>query len=231
MPTDQRPNELRGHSELPPAIPVFPLLGAVLLPRAVLPLHIFEPRYLAMIDAALAGARLIGIVQPAGEGGPTGSPFARDAGLRGVGCAGRITSFQEMQGGRYMIALTGVSRFALAGEVESTEPFRSFRVDWAPFADDLVAGHGQDAVDRDRLVEVMRRFLAARQLTADWRDIASAGNEMLVNALSVASPFAPAEKQALLEAPTTAARAKALLALAEMALAAGGDGGDDRKVQ
>lgn len=218
---------------LPSVIPVFPLVGATLLPRAMLPLHIFEPRYLAMIDAALAGARLVGMIQPAGEGGPTGSPVAREAGLRSVGCAGRITSFQEVQGGRYMIVLTGVSRFAPLEEVDTDRPFRSFRVDWARFADDLTPGHGEDEVDRDRLVDVMQRYLAARRMTADWREIGGAGSEMLVNALSVAAPFPPPEKQALVEALTTADRARTLIALAEMALAAGvaDDDAGERKMQ
>ena len=217
---------------LPATIPVFPLVGATLLPRAMLPLHIFEPRYLAMVDAALAGARLVGMIQPAGEGGPTGSPLAREAGLCGVGCAGRITSFQEVQGGRYMIVLTGISRFAPLEEVDTERPFRSFRVDWARFADDQTPGHGEDEVDRDRLVDVMQKFLAARRMTADWREVGSAGNELLVNSLSIAAPFPAAEKQALIEARTTADRARTLVTLAEMALAAGNaEDAGERKLQ
>jgi Lon protease-like protein len=222
-----------GSTDLPATIPVFPLAGALLLPRAMLPLHIFEPRYLAMIDAALAApGRLVGILQPDGEGGPTGSPQARSAGLRTIGCAGRITSFQEVQGGRYMIVLTGVSRFTTVEEVNEAEPFRSFRVDWSRFASDLKPGHGEEEVDRERLLEVMKRYLATRQLTADWREMGKTGSEMLVNALCVASPFAPAEKQALLECRTTAERAQTLVALAEMALAAGtDDDGSQRRMQ
>lgn len=211
--------------DLPATIPVFPLLGALLLPRALLPLHIFEPRYLAMVDAALSRERMIGIIQPEGEGGPTGSPLGRSAALRRVGCIGRLTSFQEVEGARYMIVLTGVARFTPVMETDADQPFRTFRIDAAPFAHDLVTGHGEEDVDRDRLLDVFKRYLAARQMTTDWQAIAKSTNETLVNALSMAGPFAPSEKQALLEAPSLKERARILVALAEMALAAGGENG------
>jgi Lon protease-like protein len=216
--------------DLPDAVPVFPLLGAMLLPRSVLPLHIFEPRYLAMVDAALSGTRMIGIIQPEGEGGPTGSPLARSAPLRRVGCIGRITSFQEVDGGRYMIVLTGVARFTPAGETATDLPFRSFRIDATAFADDLVTGHGEDDVDRDKLLDVFKRYLAARQMTTDWQAIAKSPSETLVNALSMAGPFAPSEKQALLEASSLKERARVLITLAEMALAAGGESGPETRM-
>jgi uncharacterized protein len=215
--------------DLPGTLPVFPLMGALLLPRSLLPLHIFEPRYLAMVDAALAGPRLIGIIQPEGEGGPTGSPLARSATLRRVGCIGRITSFQEVEGGRYMIALMGVARFIPLREARDDQPFRSFDIDVQPFADDLIVGHGEEHVDRDTLLSVFKRYLAARQLTTDWQAITRSSSEALVNALSMAGPFAPSEKQALLEAGSLDQRAQILTTLAEMALA-GGDGGSETRM-
>ncbi len=218
-----RPEKLE---DLPHVIPVFPLTGAILLPRAILPLHIFEPRYLAMVDAALGGARMIGMIQPDGEGGPTGSPMARASTLCRVGCLGRISSFQEIDDGRYVIALSGVARFAPVRELRDELPFRNFEVDYAQWAHDLEPGAGEDDIDRDHLIDVLTRFLSGRRLAADWGSIAKSGNEMLVNALSVASPFVPAEKQALLEAGTLAQRAATLITLAEMALASGDDGSD-----
>ena len=217
-------------ADLPASIPVFPLEGAILLPRAELPLNIFEPRYLRMVDDALKGARLIGMIQPTGDGGATGSPASRSAPLSKVGCAGRITSFQELPDGRLLVVLTGVARFRPREEILSTTPYRILSIDFDAFPDDLKPGADEEAVDRDRLIGALRQFLAARQASADWRRIEATGSEQLVNWLSLASPFAPREKQALLEAPTLAARADMLIALAEMETAAG-PGGTDTRLQ
>lgn len=211
-------------ADLPQEIPVFPLLGTILLPRATLPLQIFEPRYLAMVDAALALPRLIGIVQPVGEGGPTGSPFAR-APLRTVGCIGRITSFQQVEERRYMIALAGIVRFHPAQEVALELPYRTFRIDCADFSGDLTEAEGEPAADRDKLLDVLKRFLAARGMGADWSTIEKQSDEAIVNGFSLALPFLSEEKQALLEAATLEDRTRALITLAEMALAAGDVGG------
>lgn len=208
-------------SDLPSPIPLFPLAGAILLPRATLPLNIFEPRYLAMLDAAMSGTRVIGIIQPTGDGGATGSPASAAAALSRVGCAGRVTSYQEQDDGRLLIVLTGIARFVAGRETTAGTPYRTFAIDYAPFADDIQAGAGEAEVDRDRLLAALKKFLAARQATADWSRIAETGSEQLVNWLSLASPFAPKEKQALLEAPTLQARAETLIALAEMDIAAG----------
>jgi Lon protease-like protein len=211
---------------MPPVIPVFPLQACILLPRASLPLQIFEPRYLAMLDDVVGGNRIIGIVQPAGEAGETGSPQDRSAPLRPIGCAGRVTAFQELENGRLLISLTGVVRFALSDEViDPALPYRKCNVDYRRFADDFQPGLGEQRVDRDTLIDALRRYLAARGLDADWNTIGKASTEQLVNSLSVASPFGPEEKQALLEAASLKARAETLIALAEMELAGGGNVG------
>ena len=211
-------------SDLPAEIPVFPLVSAILLPRATMPLNIFEPRYLAMVDAALRGERIIGMIQPAAEGGATGSPEGA-ATLCRVGCAGRITAFQELDDGRLLIVLTGIARFVLGSERSSGTPYRVFRVDYQPFTADLAAAADEADVDREKLLDVLKRFLDSRQATADWKQIGNTGTEQLVNWLSVASPFAPKEKQALLEAPSLKQRAETLIALALMELASSGAGG------
>ena len=218
----------RSMNELPAEIPVFPLAGAILLPRAKMPLNIFEPRYLAMVDAALSGERVIGIIQPAGEGGVTGSPESVAAELTRVGCAGRITAYQEMDDGRLLIVLTGLARFALSTERTGETPYRVFRADYLEFAGDLAAGAGEDDVDREGLLTVLKKFLDGRQATADWKQITATGTEQLVNWLSIVSPFGPKEKQALLEAHNLKARAETLVALAEMEMASSGGGGGTR---
>ncbi len=216
----------RRAEEMPPVIPVFPLQACILLPRASLPLQIFEPRYLAMLDDVVGGSRIIGIVQPAGEGGETGSPQDSSAPLRPIGCAGRVTAFQELENGRLLISLTGVVRFALSSEVvDPALPYRKYNVDYRRFADDFQPGLDEQRVDRDTLIDALRRYLAARGLDADWNTIGKASTEQLVNSLSVASPFGPEEKQALLEAASLKARAETLIALAEMELAGGGNVG------
>lgn len=211
-------------NDLPERIPVFPLQGCILLPRASLPLNIFEPRYLTMLDDVIRGDRIIGIVQPAGEGGETGSPTDRAAPLRSVGCAGRVTAYQELEDGRLLISLSGIARFALLDEVQVTAPYRVFSVDFAGFAQDFIRGAGDDLVDRERLLDVLRRYLEARNLYADWQSIGRTSVEQLVNSLSIASPFGCSEKQALLEARDLKTRAETLITLAEMDLAAGNGG-------
>lgn len=203
--------------DLPETVRVFPLTGALLLPGGQLPLNIFEPRYLAMFDAALAGDRLIGIVQPAlSDHG--GNDVARPS-LSSVGCIGRITSFAETGDGRYITSLSGVCRFRLLEEIGEGHPFRSFRI--APLMTDLSAEDDEAAVDRAELLRVFRAYLDANKLEADWESVERAGNRTLVNSLSMMSPFGPAEKQALLEAPDLRTRAETLIAITEILLARG----------
>jgi Lon protease-like protein len=209
---------------MPKVLPLFPLRGAILLPRASLTLNVFEPRYLALVDRALAGDRLIGVVQPASEAGNAESPAGRAFPLRRVGCAGRIYSFTENDDGRVAVSLAGIARFAVANELDEATPFRTARVDYAPYATDFVAGYGEDEVDRPRLIATLKSYLIANNLSADWDRINNASTERLINTLSILSPYGPEEKQCLLEAPDLRARAEALVALAEMELAARDDG-------
>lgn len=201
---------------MPGVIPVFPLPGALLLPRGQMPLNIFEPRYLAMIDDALRdGHRLIGMIQPdAAHGGRTDKPR-----LYTIGCAGRITQLTESGDGRYLIELTGVARFRIEEELKVATPYRQCRVTYAPFADDFIARKGENAVDRSALLSALTEFLKANELKADWEGIERAPNEALVNALSMMSPYGTAEKQALLEAPDLKTRAEILIAITEIELA------------
>jgi Lon protease-like protein len=204
----------RGPSDLPAVIPVFPLAGALLLPRGQLPLNIFEPRYLAMIDDALRdGHRLIGMIQP--DSGHDSDPPT----LFRTGCAGRITQLAESGDGRYIIELTGIARFHVEEELEVNTDYRQCRVTFAPFTDDFIARKGEDAVDRDSLLRALTSFMKANEMTADWDDIAQAPTEALVNGLSMMSPYGAAEKQALLEAPDLKTRAELLVAITEIELA------------
>ena len=209
-----------GPVDLPEVIPVFPLPGALLLPRGQMPLNIFEPRYVAMIDAAMAGDRVIGMVQPL-----PGREEEAAAPLCGVGCLGRITSYVETGDGRYMITLTGIARFEVVEEVEESRGFRRCRISAAPFAEDFVLAAGERAVDRKALIACFRAYLEANHLEADWESIGQASNETLVNALSMMCPFGPAEKQALLEAPDLKTRAETLIAITEVSLVRGPQGG------
>ncbi|MCW5713256.1 MAG: LON peptidase substrate-binding domain-containing protein [Bauldia sp.] len=209
----------RSPTALPDVIPVFPLEGALLLPRGQIPLNVFEPRYLAMVDDALAGRRIIGVIQPE-EDADGESPQ-----LRSVGCAGRITGFSETDDGRYLITLTGVVRFRVLEEVPTRTAYRVCRVTADPFRSDFdVAGEAD--VDREQLLGAFRAYLAAHDLEADWDSVARASNESLVNGMAMLSPYGPAEKQALLEAPDLKTRAETLVALTEVTLAreAGGRG-------
>jgi uncharacterized protein len=224
-------------SDLPEELPIFPLRGVLLLPRATLPLNIFEPRYLKMFQDVISGRRVVGIIQTErqpershSEAESVARETAKDSdgkapGLCKVGCVGRVTAFQELDDGRLIVSLTGVVRFDMAEEVQTSEPYRRCRPDYTRFADDLISGSGEDDVDRDSLLKTLKAFLEARDLKADWAAISRSPNEMLVNALAVMSPYGPEEKQALLESVDLKSRAEILVALAEMELAAGSRGG------
>jgi uncharacterized protein len=208
--------QYRGPIELPGVIPVFPLPGALLLPRGQMPLNIFEPRYLAMIDDTLRdGHRLIGMIQP----DVAHADAADKPRLYKIGCAGRITQLAESGDGRYLIELTGVARFRIEEELKVATAYRQCRVTYAPFADDFIARKGENAVDRAALLAALTSFLKANDLQADWKGIEKAPNEALVNALSMMSPYGTAEKQALLEAPDLKTRAEILVAITEIELA------------
>ena len=215
--------EYRGPSELPELIAVFPLPGALLLPRGQMPLNIFEPRYLAMIDDAFRdGHRLIGMIQP----DVTHSQDENRPALFRVGCAGRITQLAETGDGRYVLELTGIARFKVVEELTVQTPYRQCKVDFFAFADDFTARKGEDAVNREALLEVLTDFLKANNLKVDWEGVESAPNEALVNALAMMSPYGPAEKQAMLEAPDLKTRAEILVAVTEMDLAKKRTSGD-----
>jgi Lon protease-like protein len=205
-----------GPADLPAVIPIFPLPGALLLPRGQMPLNIFEPRYLEMIDDALASRqRLIGMIQP-----DSAHPGDEDRpNLFRIGCVGRITQIAESGDGRYLLQLTGVARFKVEEELEVATAYRQCRVSYAPFADDFIARKGEDAVDRKTLLRALQDFLTANNLKADWEGIENAPNEALVNALAMMSPYGAAEKQALLEAPDLKTRAEILVAVTEIELA------------
>ena len=203
----------RKAADLPATVPVFPLSAALLLPGGRMPLNIFEPRYLQMSDEAMAGGRLIGMIQPALDGGlrADGEPA-----LCQVGCLGRVTSLSETGDGRYLISLHGVCRFRVVEEVAARTPFRQCRI--VPFAADLDE-RGAEEVDRPALLRAFRSYLEANGLDADWESVSRAENATLVNALSMMAPYGPAEKQALLEAPDLRTRAETLIAITEMAMA------------
>ena len=203
------------YSDLPHSLPLFPLTGAMLLPRGHLPLNVFEPRYLEMVDYALQGDRLIGMIQPVENEEITLKPR-----LSHVGCAGKIVAFQETGDNRYLITLQGVCRFRLTGEMESSTAWRAGFCDFAAFAGDLAESTASD-LPRERLLAALKTYLTSRDMQADWNSVLTAPAEALVNALALMCPFAPAEKQALLEAASFHERASTLLALLEM----GGEAG------
>ena len=203
--------------DLPSAIPVFPLPGALLLPRARLPHHIFEPRYLQMLeDAFKTPQRLIGMVQP----NPV--PGREDGtGLYSIGCGGRVTQFSETDDGRYLVTLTGVSRFRVLDEVTGFCPYRRCEVSWAGFDRDLGGAEKDDAFERDRFMDLLERFFASQKLSTDWDTLKEAEDELLVNSLSMLLDFEPEDKQALLEAPSLCTRRETLVTLIEFALRGG----------
>lgn len=217
-----------GPHDLPTRIPVFPLTGALLLPRGRMPLNIFEPRYVRMVDDVLRGDRVIGMIQPQLTDDLTdldGAPA-----LCPIGCVGRLVSYQETGDGRYLITLTGIVRFRVTEEVESDAEYRQCLITTEPFLDDFTPHFGEDAVDRDALLETFRAYLEANRLETDWESVDKASNEALVNALSMMSPYGPAEKQALLEAPDLKSRAETLIAITEVDLVRG-DGDQSARLQ
>lgn len=209
-------------ADLPDVIPVFPLTGALLLPRSRLPLHLFEPRYLAMLDDALkTPGRLIGMVQPSMAPGQT------DCGrLQTIGCVGRVTQMSETEDGRYMITLTGISRFRLLEEVEGFTPYRRARVSWEGFDRDLGPADTDDGFDRPAFMSLLGRYFDSRELQTDWDTLKEADDELLINSLSMLLGFEPEDKQALLEAPSLTTRRETLVTLLEYALR----GGDDKEI-
>jgi hypothetical protein len=216
----------RKPADLPHRVPIFPLRRTIVLPRVGLPLTIFEPRYLAMLEDAIAGDRVLGLVQP--QGGGEESPLGKSVELRSVGCVGRLTAFEELDDGRVLITLSGVARCVLEQELACDKPYRLWNVGFARFQGDFIAGAGEDSVNREALLETLRTYLEVRNLSADWSAIANASTERLVNSLAVISPYGPEEKQALLEAPDLKTRAETLVALAELDLAAGSQGSGSR---
>jgi len=206
--------------DLPEIIPVFPLPGALLLPRARLPLHMFEPRYLAMLDDALkTPERVIGMIQPNRVPGREGH------GLHAIGCVGRVTQFSETEDGRYMVTLSGLSRYRVIEEVEGFTPYRRARVSWAGFERDLGPAETDPGFERARFMALLARYFKARGLQTDWSSLKEAEDELLINSLSMLLGFEPEEKQALLEAPSLPTRRETLVTLIEYALR-GGDNED-----
>lgn len=197
--------------DLPETVAIFPLTGAVLLPRGTLPLNVFEPRYLAMVDDAIARDRVIGMIQPIEPEEHSLKPA-----LAQVGCLGRVTSFREAEDQRYHITLTGVCRFRVVQELATDKPYRQVQPDYSSFLCDL-AMNEQSELPRERLMAALKNYLARRDMKADWESVTHAPAEHLVNALAMLCPFEPAEKQALLEAPGWSERVATLVALLEMA--------------
>jgi uncharacterized protein len=215
--------EYRGPGDLPEVIPVFPLPGALLLPRGQMPLNIFEPRYLSMVDDAFRdGHRLIGMIQP----DVTHSPDEERPVLFRIGCVGRITQLAETGDGRYILELTGICRYKVVEEMTVLTAYRQCKVDYFPFIDDFTARKGEDAVDREALLAVLTDFLKANNLRVDWEGVENAPNEALVNALAMMSPYGPAEKQAMLEALDLKTRAEILVAITQIDLAKKRTSGD-----
>ena len=204
--------------DMPEVIAVFPLPGALLLPRSRLPLHIFEPRYLAMLEDALkTPERLIGMVQPNKVPGRDGH------GLHQIGCAGRVTQFSETEDGRYLITLSGMSRFRVLREVNGFTPYRRCEVSWTGFERDLGRDETDTGFDRESFMNLLSRYFTARELQTDWEGLQEADDELLINSLSMLLDFDPEDKQALLEAPCLSTRRETLVTLIEYSLR-GGDG-------
>jgi Lon protease-like protein len=196
----------------PEIVPIFPLIGVLLLPRGRLPLNIFEPRYLAMTRDAVKAERFIGMVQPSDS-----ADMSRNPPVYPVGCAGRITSFAETDDGRYLITLTGIARFRIARELPLLEGYRRVVADWTPFAGDIAEAGEPPFFDRDRLMRGLGAYFKQYRLSADWEALRTAPGERLVTTLAMMCPFEPSEKQALLEAADFSERARLLTAIVEMA--------------
>jgi uncharacterized protein len=210
---------------LPGTLPVFPLAGCLLLPGGRLPLNLFEPRYLAMLDDALKANRLIGMIQPREEETVSELGVRSQPSLHPVGCAGRIIAFSEADDGRYLITLAGISRFGVAEELSvAAGGYRIVQPDWAPWRGDLArdgsgSSGGQASIDRGRLVNLLKQFLSDRNLSADWDAFKDAPEEALVTVLAMNCPFSPLEKQALMEAADLDEQGRILMALLELACA------------
>jgi len=211
-------------SDLPQVIPLFPLDGSLLLPRGQLPLNIFEPRYLNMLDDVMAGDRIIGMIQTIG--GSRARPL-----LAPVGCAGRVTSYAETSDGRYLITLTGVIRFRTGDELPTRTPYRQVRASYDAFEADLAAPAESDDWVREPMLTALRAYLNRHELDVDWDTAREAPEEALVNSLAMALPFEPGAKQALLEAPDLSARARTLTALLAIDAASNDDDGVPPSVQ
>ena len=204
--------------DLPGEFPVFPLPGALLLPRGKLPLRIFEPRYVAMTEDSLGHRRMFGMIQP----DPTAADGASGPGLFRVGCLGRLSSFSETDEGHYLITLTGVIRFTTATELDMRRGYRRVRGDFTGYHVYLELGPRPVSLSRDALLTALRNFSAHHGIEANWDALKPLSDDMLVVTLAMVCPFEPAEKQALLEAPTEAERARALVALLQMGAVARG---------
>ena len=205
-------SERVGGTALPSILPIFPLTGVLLLPRGRLPLNIFEPRYLAMTRDALASERVIGMVQPSDPRVAADNPPVYP-----TGCAGRITSFAETEDGRFLITLTGTSRFRIREELPLLEGYRRVVPEWREFARDL-ENEDEAGFDRDRLLRGLRAYFRQHQISADWDAVTAVPGERLVTSIAMICPFEPSEKQALLEAPDLDERARLLTAIVEMAV-------------
>ena len=207
--------DYRRPSDMPGALPLFPLAGMLLLPRRPMQLTVFEPRYLDLLDDALTGERLIGVIQPlAGDDAEDASPE-----LFPVGCAGRIVQYAETGDKQCFLTLMGVARFRVARELAAATRYRSVVPDYSDFAGDFTEGLGESAVDRKAVVDALRAFAEANKIGVDWDDIEKASNETLVNALAMMSPYGTREKQALLEARDLKSRAEILVAISQVELA------------
>ncbi|MGR3761471.1 LON peptidase substrate-binding domain-containing protein [Roseobacteraceae bacterium NS-SX3] len=207
-------------ADLPDTLAVFPLPGALLLPRSRLPLHIFEPRYLQMLEDTLkTPQRLIGMVQPCP--GKASAANGHADGLHAIGCAGRVTQFSETEDGRYLVTLSGISRFRITGETGGFTPYRRCDVEWSGFERDLGRCEDDAGFDRPGFLHLLERFFTARSLSTDWDALQEADNELLINSLSMLLEFDPEDKQALLEAPCLATRRETLVTLIEFALRGG----------
>ncbi len=203
-------------ADLPDVLAVFPLSGALLLPRSRMPLQLFEPRYLAMLDDVLkTDGRLIGMVQP------NEVPGREGPGLQLIGCVGRVTQFSETEDNRYMITLTGISRFRVLSEVEGFTPYRRCKVSWDGFARDLGAAEHDTDFDRGAFMSLLQRYFETLGLSTDWETLKDAEDELLLNSLAMLLDFSAEDKQALLEAPSLATRRETLVTLIEFALRGG----------
>jgi Lon protease-like protein len=210
--------------DLPETLPIFPLAGTILLPRCRLPLNIFEPRYLAMIEAALGTGRVIGMIQPVDSGADDPAPE-----IYRTGCGGRISSYSETDDGRMLLILTGMCRFDVVEELQVDTPFRQVRAEWGPYRADMES-FSSDEVDRDHLFEILRAYFDARGLDTDWEALETTDDENLVNSLVMSCPFEASEKQLLLEADNVRDRNRLMTSLMELATLDSFDDSESRLV-